>query len=199
MPYPRENHSSYSIGIVTKCGSPASVVDLTGFPSVTTALGCSFFQSASAFLASGSVRAVKVFVFFATDHPPSQGQPRASRVGHFFRGDFAGLGGGVATWRTMRSSVSSLVSTPATRAASSNRRDCSYWDTGLRFRSMHPHCKAVVRLESVAKKCLVHNSRRVASSAMGRGSRLGLTFALTASDTQTGRREFATPATKRAR
>jgi hypothetical protein len=77
---------------------------------------------------------------------------RTSRVGHFLRGSFAGLGDGLAIWRTMRSSASG--STPASLAASMKRRDCSSWDTGLRFRFMHPQRKAFLRLESVAKQCL---------------------------------------------
>ena len=75
--------------------------------------------------------------------------------------------GVLAILRTMRSRVSSLVSTPASRAASSNRFDCSSGVSGFRFFPMNPHLNAALTLESVPKKWFSHNSRRVASPAMG--------------------------------
>jgi hypothetical protein len=88
------------------------------------------------------------------------------------------LGGFLAIWRMMRSSVFGLVSTPASRAASSKRRDCSAWDTALRLRAMFPQIYAFERSNRYSK----HDSSIAGGwphLPWARGSRRGLTPAVT--------------------
>src|SRR5262245_49886735 len=59
--------------------------------------------------------------------------PAPAESDHFLRGDLMGfcfLATALPIWRTISAKVSLSTLTPASRAASSKRRDCSAWDGG---------------------------------------------------------------------